>query len=359
MKTIYLQKIIQHGITCYIGKIDPRALVKIATKIEMGDTQEAQRPLSEKRVKSIAKYVGDEKGILPNTLTLASKDSKFQPKECPQIADLYYIDFPSEESEYAIYENSLDVMDGQHRLYSFLDDKRTISDNETFEIGFTLYIRPSLNQKRQIFVSCNEKQEKVSGNLLMWFRAELQMLTDNEKNFYNLVSKLNNEYPLRGKIIMSAEKISRGFKADQVMEILKNSHIQDLTIGNMNLSEDQKVTVICTYLTAWEEVCGFNFVSSTAKEAGPAIKIAGFRFIMYLLQPIWDRAIAEKKFFDDKYCQDMIKRYISATGVEKEMFFTDETHKLWFRDRTAISTYANEGIKIIKGMGAEDFNPLA
>lgn len=359
MKSVYLQKITQHGKVCFIGKIDPRDLVRIATKIEMGETQEAQRPLSEKRVKSIAKYVGEEQGILPNTLTLASKDAKFQPKECGQIAGLYYIDFPSEESEFAAYKDSLDVMDGQHRLYSFLKEIRTISDNDSYEIGFTLYIRPSLTQKREIFVICNEKQEKVSGNLLMWFRAELQMLTENEKNFYSLVSKLNIEYPLKGKIIMSAEKISRGFKADQIMEILKSSHIQDLTIGNTNLSEDQKVTVICTYLTAWEEVCGFNFVNSTAKQAGAAIKIAGLRFMMYLLQPIWDRAVAEKKPFDDSYCQDMIKRYIAATGVEREMFFLDETHKLWFRDRTAIAAYANEGVKIIKGMGAENFNPLA
>ncbi len=358
MKKLYLQKITQHEKTCYIGKIDPRELVRVATKIEMGDVQEAQRPLSEKRVKSIAKYVGEENGILPNTLTLATKDGKYQVYECPEFSNIYYIEFPSDEREFLDFKDSIDVMDGQHRLYSFLNDIRSISDNESFEMGFTLYIRPNLTEKRQIFISCNEKQEKVSGNLLMWFRAQLQMLTDNEKNFYNVVSKLNNEYPLKGKIIMSAEKITRGFKADQVMEILKTSHIQDLCIGERNLTEDEKVNVICTYLTAWEKVCDFSFVNSTAKQAGAAVKIAGFRFVMHLIQAVWDRAIVDRKRFEDSFCQDIIKRYISATGVEKEMFFLDDNHKMWFRDRTAIANYASEGVKIIKAMGAEDFNPL-
>ncbi|MDD3831263.1 MAG: hypothetical protein PHW00_01230 [Clostridia bacterium] len=51
MKKLLLLKIIQHGQTCYIGATDPRKLVKLATHVEMSATQEAQRPLSEKRIK--------------------------------------------------------------------------------------------------------------------------------------------------------------------------------------------------------------------------------------------------------------------------------------------------------------------
>ena len=52
MKRIYLQKITQHGEICYIGKIDPRELVKVCTKVEMSEVQDAQRPLNKKRVQS-------------------------------------------------------------------------------------------------------------------------------------------------------------------------------------------------------------------------------------------------------------------------------------------------------------------
>lgn len=100
MKKIYLQKIIQYGTECYIGKIDPRNLVRVAEKIEMSAVQDAQRPLNEKRVKSIANYVDGDKGILPNTLTIATKDQRFEIHECEEMAGIYYIEFPETDSEY-------------------------------------------------------------------------------------------------------------------------------------------------------------------------------------------------------------------------------------------------------------------
>ena len=66
MKKIYLQKITQHNTESFIGKVDPRDLVKIAEEVEMGEVQDAQRPLNAKRVKDIANYVSDEKGIIGN-----------------------------------------------------------------------------------------------------------------------------------------------------------------------------------------------------------------------------------------------------------------------------------------------------
>ena len=157
---------------------------------------------------------------------------------------------------------------------------------------------------------------------------------------------------------MSAEKIKRGFKADQMMDALKNAHVQDLAIGDVFLKEEQKVKVICTYLTAWENVVGFKFDSSTPKEAGSAVKMAGLRFMLLLLQPTWERAISLKRRFDSDYIQDTLNSLIASYGVEREMFFTEEAHKLWFRDRTAITYYANIASNKIRALGAEDFNPL-
>ena len=112
MKKLYLQKITQHSVTCYIGKADPRELVKVATKIEMGETQDAQRPLSAKRIKDIASYVNADGGILPNTLTLATKDDRFSIRTYDAENKLYSMDFPSTEEEYIQYRDAIDVMDG-------------------------------------------------------------------------------------------------------------------------------------------------------------------------------------------------------------------------------------------------------
>lgn len=357
MERLFLQKITQYGSVSYVGKIDPRKLIKVVKKVEMSETQDAQRPLNEKRVKEIAKYVYDESGILPNTLTLATTDSRFSVYKCDND-ELYYIDFPSEESEYSEFKDSIDVMDGQHRLYSFMEDIRLIQDDALYEIGFTIYERPTLAEKRKIFISCNEKQEKVSGNLLMWFKAQLDMLTMDEKAFYNLVYTLSKEYPLSGHIIMSAESIKNGVKSKEVISAIKQAEIQDMMVGNRNLTDTEKVKVICTYLSSWEKVVGFSFTKSKAKEAGAAIKMAGLKYMLLLLPAFWERAINSRSKFDTSYIEDVLKLFISSMGVEREMFFVCDEHKMCFRDRTAVDLFAKQSIQKIKALDAGNFNPL-
>ena len=268
------------------------------------------------------------------------------------------MDFPSEKDEFSKFTDAIDVMDGQHRLYSFLDSIRSISDNEPYEIGFTIYENPTLAEKRKIFISCNEKQEKVSGNLLMWFKAQLNMLTSDERNFYNLVSLLSQEYPLHGHIIMSAEKIKNGVKSKEVIAAIKQAGIHDLMAGGAYLTDDQKVKIISIYLTAWEKVVEFSFTESNAKTAGAAIKMAGLKYMLLLLPAFWDGAISAKRRFDSAYIEETLKKFIASCGIERDQFFVCDEHKMCFRDRTAVDLFAKQSIQKIKALDVEDFNPL-
>lgn len=358
MKRIYLQQICQHGDICYIGKIDPRDLVRVATKVEMGEIQTAQRPLNKKRVSDIAKYVSEPSGILPNTLTLATKDNSFRIKELPDNSHFFYIDFPSTEDEFAHFSEKIDVMDGQHRLYSFLEEMRLIHDDDMYEIGFTLYDTPSLKQKQKIFISCNEKQEKVSGNLLMWFRRQLNMLSEEEFNFYNVVEQLSESYPLKGHIIMSAEKITNGVKAKEVMAALKQAKIHNLLIKGNPLTDEEKVKTINIYLKAWENFADFNFATSKPKDAGPAVKMAGLKFMLLLLPTIWDKAVAQQQHFTENFVKGILNQLATNLGVERDQFFTCDEHKFKFRDRTVTDDFANKCNSLILSLGASDFNPL-
>ena len=357
MKKIYLQKVEQHDTICFIGKIDPRDLVRVAAKVEMSAVQDAQRPLNEKRVKDIAKYV-EEGGILPNTLTLASKDTSFDVKPLPD-SPFFYIDFPESDEEFENFKEKIDVMDGQHRLYSFLNDMCILHQDEKFEIGFTLYIRPTLTARRQIFVSCNEKQEKVSGNLLMWFRAQLNMLSDEEKNFYNVVQKLSEEYPLKGHVKMNAEKIKNGVNAKEIMAAMKQAKIQDLEVNGRPLSDDEKVSLINLYLVAWEKFACFEFALSKPREAGAAVKMAGLKFMILLLPKIWERALSSQRKIDEDFIKDILSQIATSLGVDRESFFTSEVTKMNFRDRTAVDAFANQCNNIITNLVAQGFNPLA
>ncbi len=357
MKTVRLQKITQYERTCYIGKMDPRDLIRVANDIGMGDLQDAQRPLSKKKVTDISKYVAENQGLLPNTITIATTDNRLSVQADPKCKDSYCMNFPETDEEYANFANAIEVMDGQHRLYSFREDLRKIKDYTPYEIGFVMYIMPTLTERRTIFVTCNEKQDKVDSNLLMWFRNELHLLSNEDKAYQSLVTQLNCTYPLANRIIMSAEKIKKGFKAQQVIDVLKKAHVNDLTMSGSPLNENEKVKVISRYLCAWEEVCGFEFSKPDTKN-GAAVKIAGLRFMMLLLKPFWDRCIQNHTKFDKEYIKSTIMQLISSYGVEYDQFFTTEEHVLWFRDRTAITAAANRAEDKIKHFGSESFNPL-
>lgn len=365
MKRIYLQKINQKGNECYIGKVDPRKLIRIVEQVEMGETQEAQRPLNAKRVKEIANYIASDDsishiggGILPNTLTLATKDCSFEVKTADDIPGIYYIEFPETEDEIKKYINTILVMDGQHRLHSFRKDVCLLPDNVEYEIGFTLYIHPDLAQQRTIFITCNEKQEKVNNNLLMWFRSKLEMLNSDEKKFYNLVSKLNENTPLKGHIIMSAEKIKLGVKASEIMKVLDKAKIDALSQGNNILNDDNKAKAISVYLMAWEKVVGFSF-SKPSSKSGAAVKMSGLRFMLILLPSIWRKAIQSKQKFTVDYVKDILARLISSFGVRAYEFFTCESNKTYFTERTNTEKFAEIAISKIAEIDSEDFNPLA
>lgn len=358
MKRIYLQKIIQHNTICYIGKANPQDLVKVATKIDVGEVQDAQRPLNKKRLREIGTYIESEKGILPNTLTLATKDKRFAVKSLDE--NTYFINFPSTKEEFLEYKDAIDVMDGQHRLYSFWDDFRKIKDDVNYEIGFTLYIEPSIDDRRRIFISCNEKQEKVSGNLLMWFRKRLGMLNEEDAELIALVEDLNNDTPLKGRIIMSAEKIKNGIKAKEIIAIFKKPKFKDMSVYDRPFTRQEKFEVIRKYLKAWENVVGFSF-QTPRKEDGAATKIAGIRYMLLLLPYIWQRTLeAQKKPKDfEEFFVSILGDLISCYCVPKEKFFTCDDNKLWFRDRTATEEFVKEGIKNLQKVSTEKFDPFA
>ena len=367
MKRIYLQRIDQHDTEYYLGKADPRELVKIASKIEISTPQEAQRPLNGKRVKSIASYVDVENGLLPNTLVIATNNADIKVKRAKakddtgNELDLFYIDFPVTDDEFEKYKESLDIMDGQHRLYSFADEFRTIKDKENYEIGFTLFVTPTLSMQRKIFMVCNEKQEKVSGNLLMWFKEKLKLLQGAELEFYPLVTQLNEENasPLKGRIIMGGERVKNGIKAQQLIRVFDKAKLQHIEVNGQQLSNDDRFNLICTYLEGWGEVCDFDLKNPDPKKDGTAYKIAGIRFMLCLLQAFWDRSLQLQKKFTTSFVKDTVKQFISSRGLQYEEFFTTEVNKPFFKSETATIEFANSCSNTIKAMDSGAFNPLA
>ena len=155
-----------------------------------------------------------------------------------------------------------------------------------------------------------------------------------------------------------AEKVKNGVKAKEIIADLKHVKILSLSSMGKPLNEEQITEVIRMYLSAWQSVVGFEFAKSSTKEAGVAVKMAGLKYMLYLIPTMWDYAISCHHKFDTQFVEDTIKKLISKFAVEYESFFIDKNLNKYFRDRTMIMDFANLSIDYIKKFGSEDFDPL-
>lgn len=365
MKKVYLLEVVQHNLKRYVGKVDARELVRLATKVEMKAVQEAQRPVNPKRLDEIATFVSGN-GTLSTSIVIGTTNDNLtvHPVEESAVKNLYYMEFPETEAEFKKYKNSFDIMDGQHRLFSFLPEYRKLPEDDTFEITFEMYIKPTTRDRRVIFKNTNEKQEKVASNLLMWFREKLGMLYGKEKLYHSVVSLLNTEAcsPLKGRIIMGAERITGGFKAQQVITILDKTDIIHIT-GN-ELDDDKMLQMISEYLSGWEDAVGAK-IADRDKDLGAFCKISGLRFMILMLPAFYDQAVNEKQKFSREYISKKIKYLFKSEEMEAKDIFSKDSDYIKalgnnpYAGETPTTLLAKEWIAKLKNLAIKDFDPLA
>lgn len=365
MKKIYLVEVNQNNEKSYIGSASARDLVRLATKQELNEPQEAQRPIEAKRLDEISEYVMNG-GMIATSIVIGTCDDRLSIHKVEDIAsnDLYYIEFPETETEFEKFENCFDIMDGQHRLFSFLEDKIKIDDTVDYELTFNMYITPTLRTRRLIFKNTNEEQKQVASNLLLWFRKQLNMLSDKEKAYHPVVELLNTEAssPLKGKIIMGAEKITGGFKAEQIINILSKNKIK--TLPGQELTDENLFKLLSEYLCGWEDAVGVK-IADRDKNVAPFSKIAGFRFMILMLPTFFDKAVNDKERFTRKYISDTVKKMVGSQGYEPYQLFDSNGEYIKslgmnpFGGETPTTVLAEEWSSNLKTQSSDNFDPLA
>lgn len=364
MKKVYLLEEKQHKVKSYVGVVSARELVRLATKEELNENEKFQRVINPSRLKEISEYVLNS-GLLSGSIIIGTRFNdklavhKVQDSDIP---NLYYTEFPETEEEFEEYKNSFDIMDGQHRLFSFLEEIMEIDESANFDLSFNMYITPTLREKRLIFKNTNQEQKPVPSNLLLWFRKKLDMFINNdEKNYYAIVERLNNEScsPLKGKIIMGDEKISGGFKAEQIIKIFKKVGLLDI----LSKSEDTDVyvKVVSTYLQGWE-LATKKKMSIKENEYAPYSKVSGLRFMMLLLPAIYNKAKTDRVLFTIEFVSDTLKSLFALKSMEPEDAFSAEyISKLDinpFAAETPTTEYADFWKNMIKELEKTEFDPL-
>ena len=380
MKKAHLTKITQNGTSFYVMVEDPRIIVELIPEIEEQTPQEFQRPWVKKRVKEIANYVagkmpvkGDEKdyvakGLIPNAPILNIKDGSKLPIKLDEYEE-YYIELPTSEKEFKDFRESVEVIDGQHRLRAFSPDFRSqrLKESDQYEMVFSVFYQASRNLKNELFVVTNEKQKTVEANLLRWFKKELNLLGDEEDIYDFVVEKLNKEdsSPLKGRIIVGAEKIKKGYKETQIEKILKNDKVYSTLkglAGNVKSTDanDVMLNAISSYLKAWENACGIDFQDPSNETA---TKISGLRYILSIMPSMLDVLITEKSKANTKSFESLINELPNAIGDPEinrpnDIFIVD---KLSFRGEsatTALSESHGMALKRYRSRKSDGFNPL-
>ena len=369
MKKIYLTRIQQFNEVSYIGSIDPRKLVRMADQtIEIGQVQEDQRPLDKKHIQEISEHVGNN-GLLPTSIIVGTKDKSrltVEKEIGPDGDTLYYMMVPDTEEELLQYANTIDISDGQHRVFAFSDTYRSpeLKDSDVFEVPITFYMTPQLITRQKLFYTTNAKQKPVPPNLLMWLRDQLNLLSKPEEMYLPLVRLLNSENvsPLKGRIIMSAEKISKGYKAKEIVKILSKAKISEIgLITNQKINDSQMVLIISEYLTGWEKRYQLEF-----RKPGQdtMTKISGLRYIMLLMPTFVNIAFNGQHKFSSDFVVETIKDLEAVKNVNPmkgESVFS--VSALSFRGEGATMQQAEDDGKALKAYASskqtEGFNPFS
>lgn len=375
MKKIEICKIQQRDVNFYIGKADPRDLIRLTDDIQIGETQDAQRPLEKKHLEDISKYVGEDNGILPTSVLISTKQKNengcelkicsepitiTDSSQCEYTTLRYFIEIPETEAEFNSYKGTIDIIDGQHRIFSFKEGIRSpeLKNNDVYEMVFCLFITPKIKERQKLFMVTNEKQKAVSGNLLLWLRAKLGLLGDTEKRFYGIITSLNIENcsPLKGRIIQNAEKISKGYKAKELIKILNKAFPENNLIINHQLdTDDKKVDAICTYLKGWEQHYDVSY-QHPAKDT--ITKISGLRYILWWFPTFWEQAVTERRALNNAFIEEMINEIQDSIGHDNMIFNISAN----FRGEGATDKAVKDHINIWKAFHAQNnkqmFNPL-
>lgn len=164
--------------TFYIASISAKDLVRISyadvRRIEARDVEKylgIQRPLDEKRVKQIKKYLSSPDAAFPTGIVL-SIDQKCT--EFDNTGNLTLRPYTSEfDDDTSIPINKIaKILDGQHRIAAFVNDNWSFDEllwNEmggNFQLNVTIFIGIDIDEQANIFATVNLAQTKVNRSLV-------------------------------------------------------------------------------------------------------------------------------------------------------------------------------------------------
>ncbi len=172
MKSVPALELRQKATTLYIfsmkaSELEPLCYVEASTKENQKGLQRVTEP---SRLRDIAEYLlKGQNALLPNSILL-NLNSKVRVIKENNESKLVNIVFPEAQGDYAF------VVDGQHRLFSFRNGYRKISDEMDFELPIVAFLNAEEGLVGEAFVAINVNQKPVNRDLLAQMKAILGLL---------------------------------------------------------------------------------------------------------------------------------------------------------------------------------------
>ncbi|NYZ79477.1 DGQHR domain-containing protein [Candidatus Micrarchaeota archaeon] len=180
----------------YIFAMRATDLLKIA-KVDRDEENTPlgyQRYLKPKRLKEIGSFLDKPKAILANNIIVNfTKRVNFTTTK-KGVFEQGYLEIP-------LVEQSVEVIDGQHRLYGFKECKKQKTPDK-FKIIITGFEELESTRKISLFTEINDNQKRVPATLRNWLLFRLQKIDDTKGRTAVVVHRLNEmpNSPLYKKI---------------------------------------------------------------------------------------------------------------------------------------------------------------
>ena len=196
----------------------------------------------------------------------------------------------------------------------------------------------------------------MDSNLLRLFKRTLGLLGEDEVVF-DLLEVMNKEdfSPLRGRIMIGAETVKKGYKEGQLAKILQMSKTYEKLDRLTQGDQLHMCRMLSNYLQAWERVYRVSYQSP---EKDTLTKVSGLRYVFYLLPDILETLERQRKIASTENFEEIVRLLPAATGIEN--VFEDEELSLAFRGEGATRKLAQDHAKQLFNYcqhSHQNFNP--
>jgi len=195
--------------TFYSFVIEPEKLLKIAYISHRAKTNEDsidtyQRMAKKRRLKKIAEYIHDRKGIFPTSIVLNIQNEKCDPIRFDPAKDMAGKNAVLGTLYIPNKFKTAWVIDGQHRLFAYSD----LEESKTATLPVIAFENLEPERQSQLFVDINGEQVKVPKSHLADLYTNLHWGSDNPREQLlalasRLIKELNDwtKSPFRDRII--------------------------------------------------------------------------------------------------------------------------------------------------------------